>query len=100
MAPDRPRFRLKRPRLAGGTRIQFTVEGRRRLVTVEGRGLAEAERRQLRLLLKPLPIQRGIVTIRGDWLGRRRITFSRDIPEPMQQVIRNLVGNLSRLRTL
>ena len=100
MAPDRPRLRLKRPHRGGGTRIQFTVEGGRRLVTVEGRGLAEAERRQLRLLLKPLPIQRGIVTIRGDWLGRRRVAFSRDIPEPMQQVIRNLVGNLSRLRTL
>ena len=70
------------------------------MVTVEGRGLAEAERRQLRLLLRPLPIRRGIVTIRGDWLGRRRVAFSRDIPEPMQQVIRNLVGNLSRLRTL
>lgn len=100
MAPDRPRLRLKRPHRGGGTRIQFTVEGRRRLVIVEGRGLAEAERRQLRLLLKPLPIQRGIVTIRGDWLGRRRVAFSHDIPEPMQQVIRNLVGNLSRLRTL
>jgi hypothetical protein len=47
-----------------------------------------------------LPIQRGIVTIRGDWLGRRRVAFSRDIPEPMQQVIRNLVGNLSRLRAI
>jgi hypothetical protein len=100
VAPDRPRLRLKRLHRGGGTRIQFTVEGGRRLVTVEGRGLAEAERRQLRLLLKPLPIQRGIVTIRGDWLGRRRVAFSRDIPEPMQQVIRNLVGNLSRLRTL
>jgi hypothetical protein len=70
------------------------------MVIVEGRGLAEAERRRLRLLLKPLPIQRGIVTIHGDWLGRRRLAFSRDIPEPMQQIIRNLVGNLSRLRTL
>ena len=70
------------------------------MVTVEGRGLAEAEQRRLTLLLKSLPIQRGIVTIRGDWLGRRRVAFSRDIPEPMQQVIRNLVGNLSRLRAI
>ncbi len=69
-------------------------------MTVEGAGLALAERRQLRMLLKPLPIRHGIVTIRSDWLGRRRVSFSRDIPEPMQQVIRNLVGNLARLRTL
>jgi len=47
-----------------------------------------------------VPIQSGVVTIRGDWLGRRRVSFSRDIPEPLQQVIRNLVGNLSRLRSL
>ena len=100
MATDRQRLRLKRSRLGGGTRIQFGVEGGRRVVTVEGGGLALTERRQLRLLLKPLPIRQGIVTIRGDWLGRRRVAFSRDIPEPMQQVIRNLVGNLSRLRTL
>ena len=100
MAPDRPRVRLNRPRLGGGTRIHFAVEGGRRVVTVEGAGLAEAERRQLRLLLKPLAIRSGLVTIRRDWLGRRRIAFSRDIPEPMQQVVRNLVGNLTRLRTL
>jgi hypothetical protein len=80
--------------------VQFGVEGGRRVVTVEGGGLALAERRQLRSLLKPLPIREGVVTIRADWLGRRRVAFSRDIPEPMQQVIRNLVGNLSRLRTL
>ena len=86
--------------MGGGTRIQFGVEDGRRVLTVEGGGLAEAERRQLQRLLRPLPIRHGIVTIRGDWLGRRRLAFSREIPEPMQQVIRNLVGNLSRLRTL
>jgi hypothetical protein len=91
---------VKRPRLGGGTRIIFGVEGRRRVVTVEGTGLAEAERRQLRMLLKPLAVRSGVVTIKRDWLGRRRVAFSRDIPEPMQQVIRNLVGNLSRLRAL
>ena len=99
MAPDRPRLRLNRPRL-GGTRIQFAVAGGRRVVTVEGAGLAEAERRRLRLLLQPLAIRSGLVTIHRDWLGRRRVTFSRDIPEPMQQVVRNLVGNLTRLRAL
>jgi hypothetical protein len=97
---NRPRVRLKRPRLGGGTRIEFAVEGGRRVVTVEGRGLALAERHQLRLLLKPLPIRQGVVTIKSDWLGRRRVTFSGGIPEPQQQVIRNLVGNLARLRTL
>ena len=86
--------------LRGATRIVFAVEGGRRLVTVEGAGLAEAERRQLRQLVRPLAIRTGVVTIRRDGLGRRRVTCSRDIPEPMQQVIRNLVGNLSRLRTL
>ena len=70
------------------------------MVTVEGGGLAEAERRQLRLLLDPLGIRSGTVTIRRDWLGRRRVAFSRNFPEPMQQVIRNLVGNLTRLRSL
>ena len=99
MAPDRPRLRLNRPRL-GGTRIRFAVEGGRRVVTVEGAGLAEADRRRLRLLLKPLAIRSGLVTIRRDWLGRLRVAFSRDIPEPMQQVVRNIVGNLTRLRTL
>ena len=89
---------MKRPRLGGGTRIVFTVEDGRRVVTVEGAGLAEAERRQLRRLVRPLAIRTGTVTIKRDWLGRRRVAFSRDIPEPIQQVIRNLVGNLSRLR--
>ena len=89
---------MKRPRLGGATRIVFTLEGGRRRVTVEGAGLAEAERRQLRRLVRPLAIRTGTVTIKRDWLGRRRVAFSRDIPEPMQQVIRNLVGNLSRLR--
>jgi len=86
--------------LARGTRIRFAVENGRRVVTVDGAGLAEVERQRLRRLLRPLPIRTGIVTIRGDWLGRRRISFSRDIPEPLQQVIRNLVGNLSRLRSV
>jgi len=70
------------------------------VITVEGGDLAEAERRQLRQLMKPLAIRTGVVTIKRDWLGRRRVAFSRDIPEPVQQVIRNLVGNLSRLRTV
>lgn len=100
MEAHRPGFRLKRPRLKGGARIRFAVEGNRRIVTVEGPGLAEAERRQLQRLLKPLPIRTGIVTIKNDWLGRRRLGFSRDIPEPAQQIVRNLVGNLSRLRSL
>jgi hypothetical protein len=100
LAPDRARLPLKRARLSGGTRIRFAVENGRRTVTVEGAGLAEAERQRLRRLLRPLPIRTGVVTLRGDWLGRRRLTFSRDIPEALQQVIRNLVGNLSRLRSL
>ena len=91
---------MKHPRLGGVTRIVFTLEGGRPRVTVEGAGLAEAERRQLRQLVRPLAIRTGTVTIKRDWLGRRRVAFSRDIPEPMQQVIRNLVGNLSRLRGL
>lgn len=91
---------MKRPRRGGGTRIVFAVEGGRRIVKVEGPGLAEAERRQLRQLVRPLAIRTGVVTIKRDWLGRRRVAFSRDIPEPMQQVVRNLVGNLARLRTL
>ena len=89
---------MKRPRLAGGTRIVFAVANGRRVVTVDGAGLAEAERRQLRQLVRPLAIRTGVVTIKRDWLGRRRVAFSRDIPEPMQQVVRNLVGNLARLR--
>jgi hypothetical protein len=91
---------VKRPRLGSGTRIVFAVEGGRRTVTVQGPGLAEAERRQLRQLVRPLAIRTGTVIIKRDWLGRRRVAFSREIPEPMQQVIRNLVGNLSRLRGL
>ncbi len=90
---------MKRPRLGGGARIVFAVEGGRRVITVEGGGFAEAERRQLRQLMQPLAIRTGTVTLKRDWLGRRRVAFSRDIPEPIQQVIRNLVGNLSRLRT-
>lgn len=91
---------MKRPRLGGATRIVFAVEGGRRTVKVEGSGLAEAERRHLRQLVRPLAIRTGVVTIKRDWLGRRRVAFSRDVPEPMQQVVRNLVGNLSRLRAL
>jgi hypothetical protein len=100
LAADRARLPLKRRRLSGGTRVRFGVENGRRVVSVEGAGLAESERQRLRRLLRPLPIRTGVVTIRGDWLGRRRVTFSREIPEPLQQVIRNLVGNLSRLRSL
>ncbi|MEB2285473.1 MAG: hypothetical protein B6D46_16375 [Polyangiaceae bacterium UTPRO1] len=91
---------MKRSRPRGGVRIVFAVENGRRSVTVGGSGLAEAERRQLRQLVRPLAIRTGVVTIKRDWLGRLRVTCSRDIPEPMQQVVRNLVGNLSRLRTL
>ena len=91
---------MKRPRLGRGTRIHFGSEGGRRVVTVEGSGLAEAERRQLRRLMLPLAIRKGVVTIRRDFLGRQRVAFSREIPEPMQQVVRNLVGNLARLRSL
>lgn len=76
------------------------MDGIRRMVTVEGSGLAEAERRQLQRLMRPLAIRKGVVTIRRDFLGRQRVAFSREIPEPMQQVVRNLVGNLSRLRSL
>ena len=91
---------MKRPRLGGATRIVFGIEKGRRVVSIEGAGLAEAERRQLRQLVRPLAIRSGTVIIKRDWLGRRRVAFSREIPEPMQQVIRNLVGNLSRLRAL
>jgi hypothetical protein len=91
---------VKKPRLGSGVRIVFGTEGRRRVVTVEGAGLAEAERRLLRKLLMPVAIRTGVVTIRRDWLGRQRVGFSRDVPEAMQQVVRNLVGNLSRLRSL
>lgn len=91
---------MTKARLGRGTRIVFASDGGRRTVTVEGSGLAEAERRQLQRLMRPLAIRKGIVTIRRDFLGRQRVAFSREIPEPMQQVVRNLVGNLSRLRSL
>jgi len=91
---------VSRPRVGRGTRIVFATEGTRRVVTVEGSGLAEIDRRQLQRLMKPLAIRKGVVTIRRDFLGRQRVAFSREVPEPMQQVIRNLVGNLPRLRSL
>lgn len=91
---------MKKTRPGRGTRIVFAMDGVRRVVTVEGSGLAEAERRQLQRLMRPLAIRKGVVTIRRDFLGRQRVAFSREIPEPMQQVVRNLVGNLSRLRSL
>lgn len=91
---------MTRARLGRGTRIVFASDGGRRTVIVEGSGLAEAERRQLQRLMRPLAIRKGVVTIRRDFLGRQRVAFSREIPEPMQQVVRNLVGNLSRLRSL
>ena len=80
-----------------GTRIRFAVENGRRVVTVEGAGLAEVERRRLRALLRPLPIRSGVVTVRTDTTGTRRLSFTREIDERMQQVIRNIVGNLARL---
>ena len=61
-----------------GLRARFAVDGRRRVVTVEGGGLAEAERRRLKRLLQPLPVRSG----------------------SLQQTIRNILGNLSRLRAL
>lgn len=67
-------------------------------MTVEGGALAEVERQRLRRLLRTLPVQSGTVTIRHDGTGRRRITFTSDIPEGTQQLIRNIVGNLTRLR--
>lgn len=91
---------MTKTRPGRGTRIVFAMDGVRRVVTVEGSGLAEAERRQLQRLMRPLAIRKGVVTIRRDFLGRQRVAFSREIPEPMQQVVRNLVGNLSRLRSL
>jgi hypothetical protein len=86
-----------RPR-RGPTRIRFATEGRRRVVTVEGGVLPEIAQQRLRRLLRPLPIQHGTVTIRRDWSGRQRVTFTSDIPESTRQVIRNIVGNLTRLR--
>ena len=81
-----------------GTRVRFAVEGRRRVVTVEGRDLPEVERQRLRRLLETVPIQSGTVAISRDWAGRRRLTFSADIPEPLRQVVRNIFGNISALR--
>jgi len=80
-----------------GTRVRFARDGRRRVVHVEGGDLPEIERRRLRRLLQPLPITTGTVTVRRDWAGRRRISFSREIPESLQQTVRNILGNLSRL---
>ena len=82
-----------------GTRVQFALSGGRRVVTVEGGDLPEVERRRLQRLLRPLPLASGTVVVRRDWSGRRRVAFSRDIPEPLQQTIRNILGNLSRLGT-
>jgi hypothetical protein len=82
-----------------GTRVRFAVSGGRRVVTVEGGDLPEVERRRLQRLLRPLPLASGTVVVRRDWVGRRRVAFSSDIPEPLQQTIRNILGNLSRLGT-
>jgi hypothetical protein len=81
-----------------GTRIRFVSDGRRRQVRVDGGDLPEIERRRLRRLLQPLPITSGTVSVRRDWAGRRRVSFSREIPESLRQTIRNILGNLSRLR--
>jgi hypothetical protein len=80
-----------------GTRVRFLTDGGRRVVTVEGGDLPEIERRRLRRLLRPLPISTGTVVVRRDWSGRRRVAFSREIPEQVRQTIRNIFGNLSRL---
>ena len=82
-----------------GTRVRFAMDGRRRLVTVEGTDLPEIERRRLQRLLRPLPIANGTVVVRRDWAGRRRVSFSREIPDHVQQTIRSILGNLSRLGT-
>ena len=84
---------------AAGTRVRFALNGGRRIVTVEGGDLPEVERRRLQRLLRPLPVSSGTVVVRRDWVGRRRVAFSHDIPEPLQQTIRNILGNLSRLGT-
>jgi len=73
------------------------MDGRRRVVTVEGVDLPEIERRRLQRLLRPLPVASGTVVVRRDFGGRRRVAFSRDIPDSVQQTIRNILGNLSRL---
>ncbi len=82
-----------------GMRVRFAMEGPRRVVTVEGRELPEVERQRLRRLLQPLPIRSGTIVVHRDWTGRRRLSFTADIPEPVRQVVRNIVGNLSALRT-
>ena len=82
---------------SGSTRVRFATDGRQRAVSVEGGDLPEVERRRLRRLLQPLPIRSGTVIVRRDWTGRRRVSFSREIPERVQQTIRNILGNLSRL---
>ncbi len=69
------------------------------MVTVDGAGLSEAERRRLARFLRPLPITNGTITVSRDWAGRRRISFTGSIPEPTRQVIRNIVGNLAQLRS-
>jgi len=73
------------------------MDGRRRVVTVEGGDLPEIERRRLQRLLRPLPVASGTVVVRRDFGGRRRVAFSRDIPDAVKQTIRNILGNLSRL---
>jgi hypothetical protein len=90
---------LGRKKSAGGrgTQVRFVTDGRRRVVTVEGGDLPEIERRRLQRLLRPLPVASGTVVVRRDWAGRRRVAFSREIPEHVQQTIRNILGNLSRL---
>ncbi len=90
-------MRFTRRTGARGTRVRFAMEGRRRVVTVEGGDLPEVERRRLQRLLRPLPIASGTVVVRRDWAGRPRVSFSREIPDPVQQTIRNILGNLSRL---
>ncbi len=90
---------LGRKKSAGGrgTRLRFATEAGRRMLTVEGGDLPEIERRRLQRLLRSLPIASGTIVVRRDWAGRRRVAFSREIPEHVQQTIRNILGNLSRL---
>ena len=57
-----------------GTRVRFGMEGRRRVVPVEGRDLPEVERERLRRLLRTLPIRSGTIAVSRDWAGRRRLT--------------------------
>ena len=88
-----------RAKRARGTRLRFALEGRRRVVRIEQSDLPEIEQHRLARLLRALPLTAGTVTVRRDFAGRRRVAFSRDIPEPVQQTIRNILGNLSRLGT-